>query len=122
MLEATSAPVRGDPGLLERAVGNLVENALKYAGRGARIEVRCGAAAGAAHVEVEDSGPGIAAEHAPHVFDRFYRADPARSRGAGAGLGLPIARAIAEAHGGRLDLVRGQPGALFRLTLPVAVP
>lgn len=122
VLEATSAPVRGDPGLLERAVGNLVENALKYAGRGARIEVRCGAAAGAAHVEVEDSGPGIAAEHAPHVFDRFYRADPARSRGAGAGLGLPIARAIAEAHGGRLDLVRGQPGALFRLTLPVAVP
>lgn len=71
-------------------------------------------------VEVEDTGPGIPSEHAPHVFDRFYRADPARSRGAGAGLGLPIARAIAEAHGGRLELVRAAPGTLFRVTLPAS--
>lgn len=117
-LESAPAATRGDFGLLERAVGNLVENAVKYSPRGARVEVRCRSTEGAATVEVEDSGPGIPSEHALHVFERFYRTDPARSRGAGAGLGLPIARAIAEAHGGRLELVRAAPGALFRLKLP----
>jgi two-component system OmpR family sensor kinase len=68
---------------------------------------------------VEDGGPGIAPEHAEHVFERFYRADPARGRDAGAGLGLPIARAIAEAHRGALVLARATPGALFRLTVPL---
>jgi heavy metal sensor kinase len=119
-LESSPAATRGDFGLLERAVGNLVENAVKYSPRGARVEVRCGSGEGVATVEVEDTGPGIPPEHVPYVFDRFYRADPARSRGAGAGLGLPIARAIAEAHGGRLELVRAAPGALFRVTLPAS--
>ena len=119
-LESARAATRGDFGLLERAVGNLVENAVKYSPRGTRVEVRCRSAEGVATVEVEDTGPGIPSEHAPHVFDRFYRVDPARSRGAGAGLGLPIARAIAEAHGGRLELVRATPGALFRVTLPAS--
>ena len=119
-VEATAASARGDAPLLERAVGNLVENAIKHSPPGSRVTVRCGARAGASVVEVEDSGPGIAPEHAPHVFDRFYRGDPARSRGSGAGLGLPIARAIAEAHGGRLELVRAAPGALFRVTLPAS--
>jgi two-component system OmpR family sensor kinase len=115
---ASPARTRGDPALLERAVGNLVENAVKYSPRGARVEVRCRRAEGQAIVEVEDSGPGIAAEHVPNLFERFYRGDPARSRGSGAGLGLPIARAIAEAHGGRVELVRTAPGAVFRVTLP----
>jgi two-component system OmpR family sensor kinase len=115
---ADPAATRGDATLLERAVGNLVENAVQYTPAGTRIAVRCGSAEGLASVEVEDSGPGIAPEHAPHVFERFYRGDPARSRGSGAGLGLPIARAIAQAHGGALRLVRAAPGALFRLTLP----
>ena len=84
--------------------------------------MRCAAADGVAAVEVQDDGPGIAPEHAAHVFERFYRGDPARSRGSGAGLGLPIARAIAEAHGGTLELVRAAPGALFRLTLPAVPP
>lgn len=119
-LESSPAATRGDFGLLERAVGNLVENAVKYSPRGARVEVRCRSAEGVATVEVEDTGPGIPPEHVPFVFDRFYRADPARSRGAGAGLGLPIARAIAEAHGGRLELVRAAPGTLFRVTLPAS--
>jgi len=123
-LRLASSPTRtrGDAGLLERAVGNLVENAVKYSPPGARIEVRCRSADGVAQVEVEDTGAGVAPEHAPHIFDRFYRGDPARSRGSGTGLGLPIARAIAEAHGGRLELVRAGPGALFRLSLPAAGP
>jgi two-component system OmpR family sensor kinase len=117
---AASAPVRGDPALLDRALGNLVENALKHAPRGSHVTVRCAAAGGMAALEVEDDGPGIAPEHAEHVFERFYRADPARGRDAGAGLGLPIARAIAEAHGGGLTLVRARPGALFRMSLPLS--
>ena len=71
-------------------------------------------------LEVEDDGPGVPPEHAEHVFDRFYRGDPARGRDSGAGLGLPIARAIAEAHRGTLVLARAGPGALFRMTLPLA--
>jgi two-component system OmpR family sensor kinase len=116
---AAPAPVRGDGALLERALGNLVENAVRHAPRGTHVAVRCATSGGVATLEVEDDGPGIAPEHAAHVFDRFYRADPARGRDAGAGLGLPIARAIAEAHGGGLTLVRERPGALFRMTLPV---
>ncbi len=118
--DPSPAPVRGDPALLERAVANLVENGLKYAPRGSHVIVRCARDGGRATVEVEDDGPGIPPEHAEHVFERFYRADAARGRDAGAGLGLPIARAIAEAHGGRLELVRAAPGALFRVTLPVS--
>jgi signal transduction histidine kinase len=117
---AEAATVGGDAALLERAVGNLVENALKHAPRGGRVAIWCSAGDGTATLEVEDDGPGIPAEHAAHVFDRFYRADPARGRDAGAGLGLPIARAIAEAHRGTLTLVRERPGALFRMTLPLA--
>ncbi len=118
VLQDAPAAARGDAALLERAVANLVENALKYSARGANVVVRSRSSDGVAMVEVEDDGPGIEVEHAEHVFDRFYRADAARSPGAGAGLGLPIARAIAEAHGGRLELARARPGTLFRLTLP----
>ncbi len=121
-LESFATATRGDAGLIERAIGNLVENALKYAPRGSRVTVRCLPTDGRARVEVEDTGPGIPAEHAPHVFERFYRGDPARSRGSGAGLGLPIASAIASAHGGALELVRPGPGPLFRLTLPGLLP
>jgi len=116
--EVASAPVRGDAALLERAVGNLVENALAYVPRGARVTLRCARADDAARLDVEDDGPGVAAEHAAHVFERFYRGDPARGRDAGTGLGLPIARAIAAAHGGHLTLERASSGALFRLTVP----
>jgi len=111
--------VRGDAALLERAVGNLVENAVRYAPAGSRVTVRCSVAAVAAVLEVEDDGPGVSSEHAEHVFDRFYRGDPARGLDSGAGLGLPIARAIAEAHRGTLVLVRPGPGALFRMRLPL---
>ena len=69
-----------------------------------------------------DTGPGITAEHLPHLWERFYRVDSWRSREkGGAGLGLAIASEIALAHGGALDLVPSAAGATFRLTLPLAV-
>jgi two-component system OmpR family sensor kinase len=72
-------------------------------------------------VEVADEGPGLDGDHAAHVFERFYRADPARSRdGGGAGLGLSIVAAIAQAHGGRAVAERGaEGGAVFRVELPI---
>ncbi|NBE97918.1 HAMP domain-containing protein [Nonomuraea sp. KC401] len=76
----------------------------------------------AAVIEVRDAGPGIAAEHLPHVFDRFYRADAARSRDSGGtGLGLAIAAALVEAHGGRIE-ARSGDGTTFRVILPVQGP
>ncbi len=107
--------VRVDPVLVERAVGNLLDNAVKYSPPGAPIEVtvRDG------EVVVADHGPGIAAEDLPRIFDRFYRAAAARSK-PGAGLGLAIVREAAEAHGGTATAESGADGARFRLTLPVA--
>jgi two-component system sensor histidine kinase MprB len=107
--------VRVDPILVERAVGNLLDNAVKYSPPGAPIEVsvRDG------EVVVEDHGPGIADEDLPRIFDRFYRAATARAK-PGAGLGLAIVREAAEAHGGRATAESGADGARFRLTLPAA--
>jgi two-component system sensor histidine kinase MprB len=107
--------VRVDPVLVERAVGNLLDNAAKYSPPGAPIEVtvRDGS------VVVSDHGPGIAAEDLPRVFDRFYRAAAARAK-PGAGLGLAIVREAAEAHGGTATAENGATGARFRLTLPAA--
>lgn len=108
--------VRGHPDLLERAIRNLVENAVKHAAAPGTVSVEV-----LSHptpgVEVRDTGPGIAAEHAPHLFDRFYRGDPSRPRAEGSGLGLAIARAAAEAHGGTLEFLGNDPGAIFRLSL-----
>ena len=105
--------VRVDPMLIERAVSNLIDNALKYSPPGAPIEitVRDG------EVVVADHGPGIAAEDMPRIFDRFYRAAGARSK-PGAGLGLAIVREAAEAHGGRATAESTAGGARFRITLP----
>jgi two-component system sensor histidine kinase MprB len=105
--------VRVDPVLVERAVGNLLDNAVKYSPRGAPIEVtvRDG------EVVVADHGPGIAEEDLPRIFDRFYRAAAARAK-PGSGLGLALVREAAEAHGGRATAESSASGARFRLTLP----
>jgi two-component system sensor histidine kinase MprB len=105
--------VHVDPVLVERAVSNLLDNALKYSPAGAPVEitVRNG------EVTVADHGPGIAEEDLPRIFDRFYRAAGARSK-PGAGLGLAIVREAAEAHGGRATAESTARGARFRLTLP----
>jgi two-component system sensor histidine kinase MprB len=105
--------VRVDAVLVERAVLNLLDNAVKYSPAGAPIEVsvRDG------EVVVEDHGPGIAEEDLPRVFDRFYRAAGARAK-PGSGLGLAIVREAAEAHGGKASVESSPGGARFRLSLP----
>ena len=109
--------------MLNRAVGNLLSNALRHGPRDCTVNVRALARAdGSADVEVANPGAGIAREHLPRIFDRFYR--PCSSRegsSAGSGLGLAIVKSIAELHGGRIG-VRSEPGleTAFTLSLPAA--
>jgi two-component system phosphate regulon sensor histidine kinase PhoR len=108
-----SAPaVVSDAERLRRILENLVENAIKYTPEGGRVEVRTAAGpAGGAVIEVEDDGPGIAAEHLPRIFERFYRVDKARSRElGGTGLGLAIVRHLAESMGATVS-VRSEAGS-----------
>ena len=121
--------VDADADRVTQVVGNLLDNALRAAGRTARVHVAVRRTDdGEAVVEVTDDGPGIAADDRERVFERMVRLDAARTPGdSGAGLGLPIARGIARAHGG--DLVcaprtagdTALPGARFRLSLPIGV-
>jgi two-component system heavy metal sensor histidine kinase CusS len=104
-----------DRALLQRAVGNLVENALKHTPPNGAITLRAARAGGGVRLEVEDTGCGIAAEHLPHVFDRLYRVDRARSAG-GVGLGLAIVKGIVELHGGSVA-VASEVGRGTRVTL-----
>jgi two-component system heavy metal sensor histidine kinase CusS len=108
---------RVDRALLQRAIGNLVENALRHTPSGGAVTLVAGPAAGGVRLEVADTGCGIAAEHLPHVLDRFYRADRARSAAAGGvGLGLAIVKGIVEMHGGSVA-VASEPGRGTRVTL-----
>jgi heavy metal sensor kinase len=116
-----TARVLADAAILRQVVINLLHNAIKYSPVGGRVSIRVVYEGGpVASIEVEDSGPGIAAEHRDRIFDRFYRVDEGRSRDAGgAGLGLAIAQWGVQAHGGTLALTcppRG--GCVFRLSLP----
>jgi len=115
---AGEAVVFGDDQILERVIGNLIDNAVKHAKPGGAVQAQLLQTAELVTLTVRDDGPGISDEHAKRLFVRFFRGDPARGRGDGTGLGLAIARAGAEAHGGRLEFVRNAPGAVFRLTLP----
>jgi signal transduction histidine kinase len=119
-------PVFADADRLSQVLHNLLSNALRHTPPGGEISVRAGCnGAGEGRevwLEVQDSGEGIPSEQLPYVFDRFYRADPARSRAAGgSGLGLAIARAIVEAHGGQISATSdGVPGhgSTFIVRLP----
>jgi two-component system OmpR family sensor kinase len=118
-------PFFGDEGLLRRMVMNLVSNAIKYTPRGGSVGVACRTDGGRYVLTVSDSGPGIPAELQARIFDRFFRVDTARSREngdqGGAGLGLSIARWIAEAHGGSLELTRSDArGSVFSAFLPIS--
>jgi signal transduction histidine kinase len=111
--------VVGDPDRLEQVVENLVANALRHTPPGGHIEL-CGRAdADAIVLTVADSGAGIAPEHLPHVFERFYKVDASRTRDAnGSGLGLSIAKAIVERHRGSIQ-VTSRPGrTAFTIVLP----
>lgn len=113
----------GDRGMLQRAISNLVGNALHHTERGQTVVVRLLADGGWVRVEVENPGAAIDPSHLPHLFDRFYRVDPARHRGGeGAGLGLAIVKAIAEAHGGTVGVSSADGVNRFWLQLPAARP
>lgn len=110
--------ISADAALLRRMLGNLLGNALTYTPAGGAVDVSLVARAGVVSIQVADTGPGIAAEDRERVFGRFVRLDPARAEG-GAGLGLSIARWIAEAHGGQVLLVNSGPaGSVFAATIP----
>ncbi len=119
-LDVQPARVRGDPILLTEVVSNLVTNALRYSRRSGHIDVRLRTENGSVVLEVADDGPGIPPEALPHLFERFYRVDPARSREqGGSGLGLAITRWIVEAHGGAIRAEsRLEVGSTFTVTLP----
>jgi heavy metal sensor kinase len=105
---------------IRQALVNLLDNAIKHGPEGSDVRVEVGCEGPAALLDVVDRGPGIPPEHAPRIFDRFYRVDPARSReDGGAGLGLSIARWAVESHGGTLRLESSGHGETrFRITLP----
>jgi heavy metal sensor kinase len=116
----------GDETLLARLVMNLIDNAIKYSDDCGAVSVRLWRDAGGIRLTVANGGPGIPPEAQPHVFDRFYRGDAARthagngtSASSGSGLGLAIARWIAELHGGELTLTASEPGrTVFAFRLP----
>jgi heavy metal sensor kinase len=118
---AEDIPLQGDPKLLRRMVLNLLDNALKYTPPGGSVRVELNRNCTHAELKISDTGIGIPAEAAPHVFERFYRVDKARSRAAGgSGLGLPIVKWIAEAHGGGISLTsRPGAGSTFCVRLPL---
>jgi signal transduction histidine kinase len=114
---------RGDEGLLKQMLMNLLGNSLKHTPAGGVISVGVERNNGEYQISVADTGSGIPADAQAHVFERFFRADKARARsgsdGGGAGLGLAIARWIAEAHEGRLELMRSDSnGTVFVASLP----
>jgi signal transduction histidine kinase len=111
--------VVGDPDLLDRLVKTLIDNACKYALAGSTIQVLLERHAGAVSLSVTNAGEPIPAEDLPHVFDRFYRSDKARTRSTGGfGLGLAIAKGIVESHGGRIEVKSSaEKGTTFTATL-----
>lgn len=119
----TLTVVEVDPQRMQQVLGNLVANSLRHTPAGGRIQLRAEQNNGTIRVAVQDSGRGIAPEDLPHVFDRFWRGDRARSRqtSGGAGLGLAIARQLVEAQGGQISAtsIPGQ-GTTMLIELPVA--
>jgi heavy metal sensor kinase len=112
-------PIRGDNRMIQRMIANLLDNAIKYTPPGGKIEVVIhNDGAESSIVTIKDSGIGISEKDLPHIFERFYRCDPSRAE-SGIGLGLSLARAIAQAHGGDIDVISSLGnGSTFRITLP----
>jgi signal transduction histidine kinase len=112
-------PVMADPHRVHQVFSNLIGNAIKFTPRGGRVVISCKPSQDAVQFEVRDTGPGIAAEHLPHIFGQFWQANRRDHRGIG--LGLAIAKGIVEAHGGKI-WVESEPGegSSFFFTLPMA--
>ncbi|MDO8653102.1 MAG: heavy metal sensor histidine kinase [Undibacterium sp.] len=115
---AGSAQASGDRLMLRRALANLLSNAIRHAPPAGKIAVRISSSADAVHLAIHNTGEAIAPEHLPHIFERFYRADPSRhSNGEGAGLGLAITRSIIRAHGGEIVARSDATGVCFELQM-----
>jgi signal transduction histidine kinase len=112
-------PIRGDGARLRQVLGNLIDNAVKYSPEGGEVRVSAAAANGAVRISVRDEGPGIPRDQQARIFEKFGRVDVPGASKPGTGLGLFIARSIAETHGGSLDVASDpEPGSTFTLTLP----
>ena len=121
----TSDRVRVDPERMGQVLGNLLDNALRHTPPGGTVTLSCRRNGRWVEYAVTDTGEGVTAEHLPHLFDRFYRADSARDRNhGGSGIGLAIAKALVEAHGGGISASSPGAGAgsTFTVRLPAAPP
>jgi signal transduction histidine kinase len=113
--------VDADPERVHQVLFNLVDNAVRFTPDGGRVVVSAVRRDGSIEIRVADTGSGISSEHLPRLFERFYRADTARSReDGGTGIGLAIARSVVEAHGGHISAEsRVGKGSVFTFDLPV---
>jgi len=120
LVDGEAPAVLGDPDRLQQVVANLVDNASRLSPPGSIVHVELAAENGQAIVRVTDEGPGIPEDALPHLFDRFFRAQPSRDRlSGGAGLGLAIVSAIVKAHAGTIEASnRPEGGSVFTLRLP----
>lgn len=118
--EASSAPCLGDPRRLSQVIANLLSNAIHYNKHGGKVIITTSMEDEQAMVAISDTGCGIPQDALPHLFDRFYRADEARSRQTGgSGLGLSICKSIIDAHGGSISVKSEiEVGSTFRVLLP----
>jgi signal transduction histidine kinase len=117
------AHINGDIPMIQRMISNLLDNAIKYTSSGGNVEITVQKINdGVVSIEVRDTGIGIEEKDLPHIFDRFYRADPSRSE-SGIGLGLSLAKTVAVAHGGQIDVKSRQgEGSTFKVTFPKLRP
>ena len=116
-VEPAASHVPGDADRLEQALQNLAANALRHTPGGGEIALAAETVGDRIRITVRDTGPGIAADHLPLVFDRFFKSDAARKASGGSGLGLSIVKAIVERHGGSIA-ARNDGGAVFEILLP----
>jgi signal transduction histidine kinase/ActR/RegA family two-component response regulator len=124
VLDPHATPVSGDPERLQQVLWNLLSNAVKFTNRGGKVQVRLGRVNSHVEVSVADTGIGIAPEFLPHVFERFRQADATiRREQGGLGLGLSIARQLAEMHGGTIEAASGglRQGSTFTLKVPLMI-
>lgn len=122
-LAASRHHLWGDPQRLSQVLTNVLDNALRHTSAHGRVDVSTDAEGDQLVIRIADNGDGIAAPHLPHVFDRLYRADAARTRDhGGSGLGLAIAKALVEAHGGRIGAANGGVGGGAIITIYLPLP